>query len=156
MSPSKATRRRLRVLVLDDRRERTCALAGRVRGWGHVAIEADDGQSALRTAAARRPDVVLLAIDLPHLDGGSVARQLRLDFTCDECFIVGMIARVDERLRSMCIRAGIDFVLARPINLDVVETLLELELGRINRGRGIHERRAATVDDDTTRVVATS
>jgi CheY-like chemotaxis protein len=132
-----SVRRRLRVLVLDDHREQTAVVASRFRSWGHIAIEVEDGQAALRNSAMRRPDVVFLALDLPDLDGGVVSRQIRLDFGREECLIIGVLEHADERLGRMCSAAGVDRVLAKPVDWEVVETLLALKYGRVNQERDI-------------------
>jgi CheY-like chemotaxis protein len=129
------TRRVLRVLVVDDDQDTTDALGRLVGRWGHAPCLAYDGVAALRVAAQHHPDVVLLDIAMPLLDGCQVARQLRLDFSRQECFIIGVTRDADERARQQCIAAGIDIVLIKPVEPSVVETLLMLECERVNRSR---------------------
>src|SRR5262245_45802217 len=68
---------KLRVLVVEDYPDTRTTLCEMLRGWGHQVDEAADGPAALSSAAAARPDVVLLDIGLPRMDGYEVARQLR-------------------------------------------------------------------------------
>jgi len=67
----------LRVLIVDDCEDTTSSMAWLVRAWGFVAEEANCGRDALRLAAAVRPDVVLLDLMMPGMDGYAVARGLR-------------------------------------------------------------------------------
>ena len=73
-------RRVLRVLVVNDEQETGDVLVSQVRRWGHAAHLAYDGRAALRVAAVQHPDVVLLDLEMPLMDGCQVARQLRARF----------------------------------------------------------------------------
>jgi CheY-like chemotaxis protein len=70
--------RPLRVLVADDSSDFRLSLRILLGLWGHEVREAGDGHAALQSAAGDPPDVVLLDLLLPGLDGYEVARQLRL------------------------------------------------------------------------------
>jgi CheY-like chemotaxis protein len=128
-------RRKLRVLVVDDDHDTADALAILVRRWNHAARSAYDGARALREAAVQYPDVVLLDITMPHMDGCEVARQLRLDFPEHDCFIIALTGDGDEHIRQQCSDAGIDMVFIKPVEPSLIETLLMLECERINRAR---------------------
>src|SRR5207249_10057965 len=67
----------LRVLVVDDNIDAAESLALLLRLWGHVVFVAHDGPSALKIGRDQRPQVVLLDLGLPGMDGYEVARQLR-------------------------------------------------------------------------------
>jgi CheY-like chemotaxis protein len=67
----------LRVLVVDDCPDTVWCLASLARMWGHDARTACDGETALRVAAEFKPDVVLVDLGLPGLDGFEVTRRLR-------------------------------------------------------------------------------
>jgi CheY-like chemotaxis protein len=71
--------RPLLVLVVDDHHDAADALALLLRQWGHEVLVAYDGRSALELARARPPDVALLDIVMPGLDGCALARLLRED-----------------------------------------------------------------------------
>jgi CheY-like chemotaxis protein len=128
-----AGRRALRVLVVDDDKDTADGLVWLVRRWGHAARMAYDGAGALRVAADQHPDIVLLDVEMPLIDGCHVARQLRLASPRRECFIIAITGGADERGRRQCLEAGIDLVLIKPVDSSVVETLLMLECERVNR-----------------------
>jgi CheY-like chemotaxis protein len=67
----------LRVLVADDHRDAADSLATLLRFWGHEAVVAYDGHSALREAANTSPQVVLLDLEMPGLSGYEVAPRIR-------------------------------------------------------------------------------
>jgi CheY-like chemotaxis protein len=131
--PTGAGKRDLRVLVVDDEQDTTDGLVRLVRRWGHKARMAYDGLNALRVAADQRPDVVLLDIAMPLMDGYQVARQLRLDFPGGDMFIVAVTGWGDSLCRQNREESGIDLVLIKPVDSDLVETLLMLEYQRVNR-----------------------
>jgi CheY-like chemotaxis protein len=129
------SRRVLQVLVVDDEQDTTDGLVTLARRWGHAVRFAYDGTGALKVAAAQHPDVVLLDIEMPHMDGCRVARQLRRDFSRKECFIIAVTGDAGDERRRQCSEAGIDLVLVKPANPSVVETILMLECERVNRSR---------------------
>src|SRR5262249_47819276 len=69
--------RALLVLVVDDHHDSVESLALLLRLWGYQTVEAHDGPAALALVVARQPDVILLDIGMPGLDGYEVARRLR-------------------------------------------------------------------------------
>lgn len=148
LSREKATRFRrmmvgrkgLRVMVVDNDQESADEIAWRLHCWGHDTVATYDGQSALRRAAVLHPQLVLINLEMPHFDGCQVTRQLRLDFRNDDCFIIGVTWRTDQKRRDESIRAGVDLLLVKPVRMMVVETLLMLECDRANRLQA--ERRA--------------
>ncbi len=127
--------RALRVLVVDAERNSANAFLSQVRYAGHDAHAAPDCRAALRVAAAWRPDVVLLDWDTPLLDPCQVAKHLRSRHLSHDCLIIAFANRTDEMLRKPCVEAGIDLLLSKPADPEVVETLLMLECIRVNRRR---------------------
>jgi DNA-binding response OmpR family regulator len=125
--------RTLRVLIVDDEQDMTVRLFARVGHWGHDSRMAYHGQAALFAAADQHPDVVLLNLELPSMDGRRLARQLRLDAPRTDCFIIALADWADDERRRQCSEAGIDLLLVNPLDPSVLEVLLELECVRVNR-----------------------
>ena len=125
----------LRVLVVAAEQGSANALLRQVRYAGHGAHAAPDGLAALRVAAAWHPDVVLLDLETPLMDGCQVAKHLRSDYLSEDCLIIAFAQCVDDARREPCHEAGIDLLLTKPVDRDVVETLLMLECVRVNRRR---------------------
>ncbi|HEY7066122.1 MAG TPA: response regulator [Chloroflexota bacterium] len=104
-----------RVLVVEDHplnRELAEAILERA---GYDVVLAEDGETALETVAARRPDVILLDIDLPGISGLDVARQLKADPGTRAIPVVALTAYAmvgdEERVRA----AGCDDYVTKPI-----------------------------------------
>lgn len=146
-------RRALHVLIVNDDQEIADEFAWWLHCGGHNPIIAYDGQTALRMAAMQLPDLVLLNLELPQMDGCQVAKQLRIDLPLKNCFIIGITWRTDEERRSQSIEAGIDLLLVMPIEMFLMETLLLLEASRVQRL--LTEDISSGNSRDTVRVIRT-
>lgn len=132
--PSNANRpKMLRVLVIGNEQDATGHLVDQVHHWGHEAVGENDGLAALRVAAIQHPNVVLLKMKIPSIDGCQIARHLRGDFPRRKCLIVALMGPADGRFRQQWREADIDVLLTHPVELSNLETLLLLELLLINR-----------------------
>jgi signal transduction histidine kinase/CheY-like chemotaxis protein len=116
--------RGLRVLVVEDNVDAAESLAALVRLWGHEVDVVHDGLTAIDAAREMRPEVVLLDIGLPGLDGYQVARKLREDVGLDGTMLVAMTGygQPEDRRRSR--EAGIHHHFVKPVEPFVLRTLL--------------------------------
>jgi CheY-like chemotaxis protein len=114
----------LRVLVVDDWPDATAALAALVRLWGHDVRMAYDGPTALEVAAHYQPNVVLLDIGLPGMDGFQVARRLRADLHLEATFLVSLTGDADKEAQQRSREAGCDRHIVKPVDPTVLERLL--------------------------------
>ena len=110
----------LRVLVVDDFRDAADSLALLLKLLGHDARAVYDGPTALRVAASFRPDVVLLDLGLPGLDGYAVARRLRGQVG----LLVAATGFGQEEDRRRCREAGFDRFLLKPLDLGELQRVL--------------------------------
>ncbi|MBW7881734.1 MAG: response regulator, partial [Caldilineaceae bacterium] len=85
------------------------------------------GPEALETALSERPDLVLMDINMPRLDGIEVIRRLRSDEHAVHIPIVTVTAMSDDRERSLA--AGANHYLSKPIDLDKLDVLLNHYFG---------------------------
>jgi DNA-binding response OmpR family regulator len=118
----------LRVLIADDNRDAADSLAQLVRLWGHDAQVAYDGASALTTAVAYRPEVVLLDVAMPGLDGNRVAGQLRVRSDISDTLLVAVSGFADEAHLTGSLKAGFDRYLVKPVDPTCLEEILALRL----------------------------
>jgi CheY-like chemotaxis protein len=137
--PPSAPQRPLRVLVVDDNQDGADSLACLLRLHGHEVRTARDGPSALAAAQADAPEVVLLDIGLPGMDGYEVARGLRQQFGPDGVWLVAVTGygQLEDRRRSQS--AGIDHHLVKPVDLDALQNIL-----RVVQTNGSHRPAATT------------
>jgi PAS domain S-box-containing protein len=104
----------LRILVVDDNREVAVALARLLRLHGHETFTAHDGAAALEAAFMHRPDVALLDIGMPVLDGYETCRQLRQRPWAREMVVIAVTGWAQEEDRRRSRDAGFDGHLSKP------------------------------------------
>jgi CheY-like chemotaxis protein len=104
----------LRVLVVDDNVDTVTTLALLVQESGHDVRTVYDGSSVLETALDYRPNVVLLDIGLPGLNGFEVAKQLRRQPALQNVVLVAMTGYGQESDRQRSQEAGFDHHLVKP------------------------------------------
>ena len=125
----------LRVLIVDDYRASADTMAMLVDVWGHDVRRAYDGVTGLALAAAYRPDVLLLDIISPTMNGLELARQMRKKARLNDCFIIAVTGRTDAGYRRQCEEAGIDLFLIKPVTPSILKTLLTWEFEYVSRSR---------------------
>jgi CheY-like chemotaxis protein/two-component sensor histidine kinase len=114
--------RMLRVLVVDDNADARQMLADAVSDCGHDVSVAADGASAIEVATRVRPELILLDIGLPDIDGYEVARRLRATHTTAALVAVTGYGQTRDRERAR--EAGFDAHLVKPLDLDALTALL--------------------------------
>jgi CheY-like chemotaxis protein len=122
--PRAMTSARRRVLVVDDHIDSTDTMALLLEALGHEAIVANDGASALRCAAEQPPDLILLDLGLPDLDGVEVARLLRLRPGGETLRIVALTGWGQPADRERTREAGFDLHFVKPLSREALETLV--------------------------------
>jgi DNA-binding response OmpR family regulator len=122
--------RALLVLVVDDNTDAADSLGLLVRMWGHDVRVAYDGAGILETAAACRPDAILLDIGLPRVDGYCLARQLRQQPGLQGLLLVAVTGYADAEHRALSREAGFDHYLVKPVDPDELQRLLGTLLER--------------------------
>ena len=123
-----------RVLVIDDEPPIRLLCRVNLEAEDMTVLEASDGPSGLEMARSERPDVILLDVMMPALDGWRVAEDLLADARTDHIPIIFLTARAEfrDRARGLDI-GGIDYV-TKPFNpLELAPLVREL-LDRIARG----------------------
>jgi PAS domain S-box-containing protein len=113
-----------RILVVDDNVDAARTLAEALGAWGHEVGVAHDGPSALEEALRTRPDVVLLDIGLPGMDGYEVARLLRERAGLADTVLIALsgYGQADDRRRSQ--DAGFRDHLVKPVDIEELASRL--------------------------------
>ncbi|MGZ5010126.1 MAG: PAS domain S-box protein [Methylobacter sp.] len=116
---------KLRILVVDDNQDIAESLALLLEIDGHQVQTANNGFTALEIARAERPDVILLDIGLPGMDGYSVAQALRQDHGFERTLLIALTGygQSDDRKKSHA--AGFDAHLVKPVNIETLRKLLD-------------------------------
>jgi PAS domain S-box-containing protein len=122
--PPVAGARSVCVLLVDDNADAADTLTEIMTAWGHIVGTASDGPEALRAAADQPPDVVLLDIGLPGMDGFEVARRLRALPEAKGAFLAALTGYSGPEDRRETQSAGFDAHLPKPVDLDALRDLL--------------------------------
>jgi signal transduction histidine kinase/ActR/RegA family two-component response regulator len=118
--------RKYRILVVDDLRDAADSLAMILQMMGHETRTAYDGLEAVQTAAVYRPDVVLLDIGLPKLNGYEAARRIRDEPWGGNVALVALTGWGQEEDKRRSLEAGFDHHLTKPVETAALEKLLAL------------------------------
>lgn len=123
-SATDASTQSLRVLVVDDN-----IPSAKTTGWmleliGHEPILAHDGPEALEAARIHKPDVIMLDIGLPGMNGYEVCRELRNDPAFKDTMMIAQTGWGQERDRQQAREAGFDHHLVKPVELEKLTELL--------------------------------
>ncbi len=115
----------LRVLVADDNRDLVASTSALLDLWGHQSHTVHSGNDVLAAALAFRPDVILLDIGLPEIDGFELARQIRAENALDRVRLVAMTGYGQESDRARGRDAGFDTHLVKPVHADLLKATIE-------------------------------
>lgn len=105
----------LRVLIVDDHRDGADSLGLLVEELGHYTHVTYGGRQALEVATAFRPDLMLVDLAMPDLDGCSLVKQFRQTPAFAQTRIVAITGYADEGHRTLAMKAGCDAVLFKPV-----------------------------------------
>jgi CheY-like chemotaxis protein len=119
-----------KILIAEDDFASRELLAEILIGWGYHVVQAANGLEALQQAAASAPDLVLLDIQMPLLDGFGVIERLRRDPKLAGLPVVALTAYAMRDDRARTTRAGFDAHIAKPLEMAALRDVLESRLGR--------------------------
>jgi CheY-like chemotaxis protein len=114
----------LRVLVVDDHRDTAESLVMLLQAWGHEAWCVHDGATGLREAEAKRPDVVILDISMPGMDGVEMARRIRAQPWGEPMVLIVQTGFGQESDFERTRAAGVQAHLVKPVEPERLRRLL--------------------------------
>lgn len=121
-----------RILVVDDNQDNIEIIATRLRFRGYEILEASDGEQALALVEERAPDLILLDVMLPDIDGYEISRRIKGSDTLPFIPIILVTARDSTQDKVAGLDAGADDYLTKPINFPELEARVRSML-RIKR-----------------------
>jgi PAS domain S-box-containing protein len=113
-----------RVLIVEDNADSRTSLRAVLELSGHEIHEAEDGPSGVEQALALRPDIALIDIGLPSLDGYAVARQIRSTAAGRGIFLVALTGYSQPRDRQLAYDAGFDAHVVKPVDFQLLSALI--------------------------------
>jgi DNA-binding response OmpR family regulator len=118
------------VLVADDDQDILELVALRLESAGYDVVRAADGEEAVRIAAESKPDLAVLDVMMPRLDGYDVTRRIRADEATSRTPVILLTARVEDTDVARGLEAGADDYLKKPFNPQELRARVEAILGR--------------------------
>lgn len=124
-----------RILVIEDNERNRKLFELIVRSMGHECLMAGDGEEGVRSAAATIPDLILMDIQLPHLDGGAAFLQLRQGEETRGIPVVAVTSFAMKGDRERLLATGFSDYLAKPIDIGELRTVISRLLEEPRRGK---------------------
>ena len=114
----------VQVLVVEDNEKNMKLFRDVLRASGYDLLEATTGERALELAAEHQPNLVLMDIQLPDLDGAEALRRLRSDERTAGIPVLALTAQAMQGDRERFLAAGFDGYLSKPVDVDeLIETV---------------------------------
>jgi CheY-like chemotaxis protein len=114
----------MRVLVVDDEAEVTLVIGAALRERGHLVAVASTGHEAIETAETFQPDVAILDVGLPDIDGVTLAELIRGTVSGKPVRVIAFSGHGERRLRAAVGRDLFDEYVLKPASLDAIERAL--------------------------------
>jgi DNA-binding response OmpR family regulator len=128
--PEAAPREQPLVLAADDDDDILALVAFRLERSGYTVIQAHDGQEALDLALSEKPDLAVLDVMMPKLDGFELTRRLRAEEATSRMPIILLTARAQDTDVDQGFAAGADDYIRKPFSPQELRTRVQAILGR--------------------------
>jgi len=112
------------ILIVEDDTKNMTLFRDLLEVSGYKTIEASDGKQGIELARAKKPDLILMDIQMPEMDGLEATRILKADATTSDIPVIALTAYAMEGDKERILGAGCDGYLAKPI--DIKEFLKEV------------------------------
>ncbi len=106
-----------KILVVDDNQDSRELVVKILKNRGYQMIEAVDGEEALEKAIAENPDLILLDISIPKIDGYEVTRRLKSQIKFKDTPIIALTAHAMKGDREKALEAGCEGHISKPIDI---------------------------------------
>ena len=118
------------ILVVEDNDENWDMIARRLERRGYRVVRAADGQEAVEMAARERPDLILMDVSLPVMDGLEATRRIRARAQAQTIPIIALTAHAMSGDRDRALQAGCDDYHAKPVELPRLLAQMEALLAK--------------------------
>jgi CheY-like chemotaxis protein len=106
-----------RILVVEDNHDNMTLIADVIQTLGYDVIQAMDGQKGIEAAVAHKPDLILMDLSLPIMDGWTATRHIKSDPEIQHIPVIALTAHAMVGDRERALAAGCDDYVTKPINL---------------------------------------
>lgn len=120
MTQSVEQKGKKKILVVDDESSLRLLVVGTLQAYDYQVFKAENGYEALEIARSERPDLVLLDVAMPEMDGFEVCRRLKADPVTKDVVVVMLTVLAQEADRKRGLEAGADAYLTKPFSPTVL------------------------------------
>jgi two-component system, cell cycle response regulator DivK len=113
-----------RILVVEDNPDNMTLIVDMLESMNYEVIPAGNGQKGMELAASDNPDLILMDLSLPVMDGWTAARNLKADPSLNHIPVIALSAHAMPGDRERALEAGCDEYLAKPINVSELTIVL--------------------------------
>ena len=124
----------IKVLIADDNQIDRMVLSRIVRNQGYQVLEAENGQEAIHAFEQHRPDIILMDVMMPVMDGREAARRIKADAGEDFVPVIFLTSLTDAQSLADCLESGGDDFLSKPYN----HIILQAKISSFYRMREMH------------------
>ena len=109
-----------RILIVDDEEDIVSVLKFRLEANNYAVLSASEGQEGLNRARAEKPDLIILDLMLPKLDGYKVCRMLKFDESYKSIPIIMFTARAQKKDEELGMEMGADAYVVKPFEPEIL------------------------------------
>ncbi len=113
-----------KVLIVDDSPAQVFSLKKLVEDWGHQTLTAENGDQALQIARDELPNVILMDVVMPGMNGFQAARKLSRDQATRSIPVIFVSIKDDEADRIWGMRQGATAYVTKPVNPDILQSAI--------------------------------
>jgi CheY-like chemotaxis protein len=114
-----------KILIIEDTENNRVLLTRRLKPRGHEVVTAENAESGLAMVASERPDLILMDVGLPGMDGWSATRQLKSDPLNRQIPVIALTAHAMDGDREKAIEAGCDDYETKPIDFNRLFAMID-------------------------------
>lgn len=126
MQPTETTKK---ILIVEDNKDSRELVIKVLKNRGYLLVEAVDGEDALLKATEQLPDLILMDISIPKIDGFEVTRRLKERENCKDIPIIALTAHAMKGDKEKALQAGCDGYISKPINVRQLPDQIQAFLG---------------------------
>jgi len=114
-----------KILLVEDNEINRDMMVRRLQRRGYTLISAVDGQQAIDMAHLEKPDLILMDMSLPVIDGWEATRRIKADPAVKHILVIGLTAHAMVGDREQALKAGCDDYATKPVDFDKLVELIE-------------------------------
>lgn len=111
-----------RILVVEDNRDNMILIVDILSSFDYEVLQATDGEQGVEMANAEKPDLILMDLSLPRMDGWTATRYIKANPELKQIPIIALTAHAMVGDRERALEAGCDEYISKPINLPELTT----------------------------------